>query len=111
MMLASASADQTVRLWNVQTQTELAILQGHRACVRCVAFSPDGTLLASGSDDETIRLWDAQTGACLATLTADGPYARMNIAGATGITEAQRAALQALGAVMNDVAVAAIRAR
>lgn len=103
-LLASASADQTVRLWNVETRSELAILQGHRASVRCVAFSPDGSLLASGSDDETIRLWDPHTGACLGVLSAEGPYAGMNIAGARGISEAQRAALKVLGAVMGDSA-------
>ena len=35
---------------------------------------------------------------CLATLS-DRPYERMNITGATGLTEMQRAALRALGAV------------
>ncbi len=39
------------------------------------------------------------TGVCRATLRAEGPYAGMNIAGVTGITEAQKAALKALGAV------------
>ena len=45
----------------------------------------------SGTDG-TIRLWDVHTGECLQTLSADGPYAGMNISGVTGITEAQRAA-------------------
>jgi WD40 repeat protein len=56
-------------------------------------------LLVSGSDDETVRLRDVNTGCCVDTLRTPGPYAGMNIAGATGLTEAQRSALKALGAV------------
>jgi WD40 repeat protein len=55
--------------------------------------------LASGSADEIIKLWDVQTGKCLKTLRSDRPYEGMNIIGVTGITEAQKATLKALGAV------------
>jgi WD40 repeat protein len=74
-------------------------LEGHTGWVNSVAFSPDGQHLVSGSMDETIKVWDVRTGECLRTLRAEGPYAGMNIAGVTGITEAQKAALKALGAV------------
>jgi WD40 repeat protein len=77
----------------------LDTISGGANDVSCIAFSAGGRILASGSADETIRLWDAHTGECLQTLSADGPYAGMNIAGVTGITEAQRAALKALGAI------------
>jgi WD40 repeat protein len=98
-LLASASYDGTVRLWNVDTGELIHTLQGHTNWVRSVAFSPDGTLVVSGSDDETIRLWEVRTGACLKTLRAEGPYEGMNITGVTGISETQRVALKALGAV------------
>ncbi|MCA9964671.1 MAG: hypothetical protein KC423_10525 [Anaerolineales bacterium] len=57
--LASGSADQTIRLWNLaQPTAEPTVLRGHEASVNSVAFSPDGQTLASGSSDHTIRLWN-----------------------------------------------------
>jgi WD40 repeat protein len=57
--LASASADETIRLWDVATGQQIGEpLQGHTDGVNSMAFSPDGTTLASASADETIRLWD-----------------------------------------------------
>ncbi len=97
-MLASGSEDQTVKLWNIQTGECLKTLQGHSHRVCSVAFSPDGETITSGSGDETIKLWDVKTGHCLKTLT-DRPYEGMNITGVTGLTQAEKATLKALGAV------------
>jgi WD40 repeat protein len=55
-LLASASLDRTIRLWNLDKADEVRVLQGHTGPVRSLAFSPDGTLLASGGD-RTVRLW------------------------------------------------------
>jgi len=63
-----------------------------------VAITPDGITLVSASFDETIKLWNVKTGECLKTLR-DGPYEGMNITGITGLTEAEKASLKALGAV------------
>ena len=57
-VLASASTDKTVHLWDVASRQPLATLTGHKDAVVSVAFSPDGRILASASRDKTVRLWD-----------------------------------------------------
>jgi WD40 repeat protein len=57
-LLASASLDRTVRLWDTHTRECAAVLEGHSCAVYSVAFSPDNRLLASASLDRTVRLWD-----------------------------------------------------
>src|SRR5205085_8024449 len=101
-VLASGGDDQTVRLWDVSTGQCLMILQGHSNRVWLIAFNPDGSMLASGSDDGTVRLWDMKTGECLKTLRSDRPYERMNITGVTGLTDAQKYSLKALGAIEDE---------
>jgi hypothetical protein len=59
---AFASADKTVRLWDVESNREVRRCIGHTASLWCVAFSPDGKRLLSGGKDATLRLWDTATG-------------------------------------------------
>jgi len=66
--LASASADNTIKLWNLQSQKPIATLAGHSDWVYSVAFSPDGKTLASASWDNTIKVWNLQSQKPIATL-------------------------------------------
>lgn len=68
-LIASASSDTTVRLWNVATRRPVATLRGHTGPVTSVAFSADGLRLATASADGTVRLWDAVAHRITATLT------------------------------------------
>ena len=67
-LIASASDDRTVRLWDTATGSCRSTLEGHSGPVSAVSFSPDGTLVASVSRDCTVRLRDTVTGSCRSTL-------------------------------------------
>jgi WD40 repeat protein len=71
-ILASASDDNTVRLWAIDAATAIGTytqtLEGHSDGVNAVAFSSDGKMLASASDDNTVRLW------AIDVATATGTY-------------------------------------
>jgi WD40 repeat protein len=73
-LVASASQDNTVRLWEAATGTCRSTLEGHSNWVTAVAFSPDGQLVASASEDQTVRLWEAATGTCRSTLEGHYKY-------------------------------------
>nr|POF14302.1 vegetative incompatibility protein het-e-1 [Quercus suber] len=61
-VLASASFDMTVRLWDAISGEAIQILEAHEGKVNDVVFSPDGAVLASASYDTTVQLWNATSG-------------------------------------------------
>jgi len=76
-LLASASRDGTVRLWDVYLESELLTLVGHTDRVQDVAFSPLGDRIASASLDGTVRLWEVSSGTPLMTLNHGAPVWRV----------------------------------
>jgi WD40 repeat protein len=72
----------------------------HTSWIASVVFSPDSQILLSGSFDRTIKLWNVATGSCVKTLMGDRLYEGMNIQGAKGLTNAQKATMKTLGALI-----------
>ena len=66
--MASGAQDGTVRLWDVATCTELALLKGHTGEILSMAFSADSERLFTASEDHTVRVWDVATGDEVLTL-------------------------------------------
>jgi WD40 repeat protein len=60
-ILATASEDKTIKLWDVRTQKALATLRGHQDLVWAIAFSTDDSTLFSASYDKTVRVWNVAT--------------------------------------------------
>lgn len=71
-LIASASYDKAVRVWDANNGDNLLTYHGHWDRVLDVAWSPTGTLLASAGNDGTVQIWDAQTGSLALTYRAHG---------------------------------------
>jgi len=98
-VLISGGSGGVIRFWDVASGAELAQHQSHLGWVRSLSVSPDGAQLLSSGEDGVIHLWDIARATQISTLRIDRPYERMDIRGLAGISETQRAALIALGAV------------
>ncbi len=110
----ASGGDRTIRLWDLKTGECIKVLHGHTSWISALIFIPPKSsvsqsdmnvsssieqILVSGSHDQTIKLWNTQAGECVSTLMANRLYEGMNIQGAMGLTTAQKATLQALGAI------------
>ncbi|KYQ89358.1 WD40 repeat-containing protein [Tieghemostelium lacteum] len=59
--IATASCDQTCKLWSLESSTPLAVLSGHLGYVNRVCFHPMGRYIATSSSDRSWRLWDIES--------------------------------------------------
>ncbi|RNA03394.1 notchless-like protein [Brachionus plicatilis] len=57
-LIASASFDKSIKLWDGKTGKFIATLRGHVQSVYQISFSSDSRLLVSGSADSTLKVWD-----------------------------------------------------
>lgn len=63
--LASGSGDQTLRLWDLTTETPHFTCVGHKNWVLVVSWSPDSKKIASACKSGELRVWDPDTGKLL----------------------------------------------
>jgi WD40 repeat protein len=77
--IATASTDQTARVWRLRARRSSATLFGHTAPVNDVAFGP-GSVLATASGDGTARTWRAEGKAARELLGHEGPVRKVEFA-------------------------------
>ncbi|MDB9374893.1 WD40 repeat domain-containing protein [Nodularia sphaerocarpa] len=72
--LGSQGSDGDIKVWDVQTGSEIRTLRGHKGNITRVRFSPNGRFIASSGQDGTIRLWNAGNGAAIRTFRGHGNW-------------------------------------
>ncbi|KAL0481146.1 transducin (beta)-like 1 [Acrasis kona] len=72
VVLASASFDATIKIWDVNVGKCLYSLIKHKDPVYSVAFSPNGEYLASGSYDRSLHIWSVKDGKLIKTFHGNG---------------------------------------
>lgn len=73
---AGSQNDTTIRLWDMETRTVVARLNGHSAGIMALTTLPDGSSFASGSRDHTVKIWDWNTRTHVATLEGHTNHVR-----------------------------------
>jgi len=70
--IASASHDETIRLWNRHTGESCGVLKGHAGSVLSLVEVEDGILVSGGTDG--VRVWRTSTGVCLNSFEMKNVY-------------------------------------
>jgi WD40 repeat protein len=95
----SSGSHEIVSLWDVRSGDCLTTLKGHAGEVYATTFLGSSNILASSGQDGMIKLWNTQANKLIRTLRDKRPYEQLNITGVTGLSDAQKDTLKALGAI------------
>ncbi|MCY6492181.1 eIF2A-related protein [Leptolyngbya sp. GGD] len=99
--IASACTDSTIRIWDVSTGECEQVIEGNNWGTS-VSWNPIKPFLAIAYFEQPIQIWHMHRRETVKALSTERPYEKMNITGITGISEAQKENLKALGAIEAD---------
>lgn len=68
-IIAIGSTDNLLRIWDLNENRRISLMQGHTDTVYCASFHKDGDIIATGSVDMSVRVWEVLTGALLQTIS------------------------------------------
>lgn len=80
VVVAAATADNVVEIWDVGTAGVVGRFAGHTDQISTIALSDDRKYVAAGSKDHSIRVWDYSTGALIKVLVEDDQSQINNVA-------------------------------
>ena len=67
-LVATGSADRTIKVWSLPTLAPVAVLRGHKRGIWALAFSPVDKVLVSAGGDKVLKLWSMADYSCIQTL-------------------------------------------
>src|ERR1043166_6498082 len=97
-LVASASPDKTIKLWDAQAGKELKSFSGGDTWFNSISFSPDGKLIAAATPSNTIQVWDVEAGVQVAVLrghtspvmsVAFSPDGKRLVSGSAGLRDGE----------------------
>ena len=92
--LLAGTWNNTIKIWNASTLTEINSFEAHTSFLTSISFSPNGKSLATSSLDKTIKVWDTDSWNLQQTLNA--------IQGVTSIDYSPDGLLASAGANIGD---------
>ncbi|VDN06426.1 unnamed protein product [Thelazia callipaeda] len=80
-LLATGSADLSLKLWQVQSGFLMQVLVGHEEAITCCAIASDESIVVSGAKDSRIMIWNVSTGNAQFSFKTDSLLTSLAITG------------------------------
>ena len=77
--LASSSKDNTIKLWDFETNKCIRTLEGNADKINCIEVHSNNGQLVSGSKDKSLKVWNPRDGACLKTIACKNSIFRLKV--------------------------------